>query len=301
MQNNAAANGNVMLPTNNSAGQGRGKAQLRNRQEDLSDPDFRRNRHSGPRFDPGYGDDIVRGGGGGIYVHPTYSSEFPELAVGGGPGGAMPLPHQSSRVNNNSNNNTNGHGGAYQPMMAAPMTHYGYSQGMIPAGTMMAPTPMPGGGGPGGMPLFPPPPHHQGAPAMSYPGGAYLAPMGIIPYGYMPVRPDGSMMHGGMMQVHMAYGGYPSNAMAAGMHGHMGMMSTSPRDGGLPPGGASNAMSSMSPQANRRGAGPGGRRGGGAHNTYGSRGSNSSANTTPRAVPLDVSTPTTDASAKTAD
>jgi hypothetical protein len=52
----------------------RGKAQLRNRQEDLSDPDFRRGRYA-PRFDPGFGE----GSQGGMYSRPTYGSEFPEL------------------------------------------------------------------------------------------------------------------------------------------------------------------------------------------------------------------------------
>ena len=81
---------------NNNNNQGGGKAQLRNRQEDLSDPDFRRGRHAGyanaPRFDPGYGGEdyyAPTNTGGGMYITarpPTYSSEFPELG-GGGSGG----------------------------------------------------------------------------------------------------------------------------------------------------------------------------------------------------------------------
>lgn len=52
----------------------RGKAQLRNRQEDLSDPDFRRGRYA-TRFDPGFGEGLQ----GGMYSRPSYSTEFPEL------------------------------------------------------------------------------------------------------------------------------------------------------------------------------------------------------------------------------
>lgn len=64
-----------------SGGGGGRKAQLRNKEQDLADPDFRRGRH-GPRFDPGYGDDPLAAQG--MYIRPAYTSEFPMLP-GGGP------------------------------------------------------------------------------------------------------------------------------------------------------------------------------------------------------------------------
>jgi len=135
-----------------------GKAQLRNRKEDLSDPDFKRGRH-GPRFDSEYGDPVQ----GGMYAQPLIfsSREYPES--GKGPtsprngahvGMTRPLPmHQYPP-------------GTYQQMIA-PMS-YGmsqpqmYSQGQIPA------------------PYFP------------------------VPYGFVPVTPDGMMMPMAM---------YPGNGM----------------------------------------------------------------------------------------
>jgi len=96
-----------------------GKAQMRNRQEDLSDPDFRRGRTM-PRFDPGFGDDMQ----GNMYIQPSYSSEYPELG------------HKSPRNGNKQGNNgvSGPYPGAQYPSMV-PTIPYGYSpQGMYPQG-----------------------------------------------------------------------------------------------------------------------------------------------------------------------
>ena len=73
----------------------RSKAQLRNRQEDLSDPDFRRNRIRGPRFDPGFGDEPFAAYGAyqsSMYLRPTYATEFPQLGTTNFVGAARPAP-----------------------------------------------------------------------------------------------------------------------------------------------------------------------------------------------------------------
>jgi SUZ domain len=91
--NSNSANSNINYAANTNST----KAQLRNRQEDLSDPDFRRGRrNTGPRFDPGFGEDMIMMNGGGpqgMYVRPTYSSEFPTLGGGGGGGGGGYMQH----------------------------------------------------------------------------------------------------------------------------------------------------------------------------------------------------------------
>lgn len=118
-----------------------GKAQMRNRQEDLSDPDFRRGRTM-PRFDPGFGEDVQ----GNMYIQPSYSSEYPELGHTSPRNGAKqgnngaPGPYPSAM-------------GAQYPAMVATIP-YGYSpQGMYP----------------------------QGAPPMQFAGQYMSVPYGYIP------------------------------------------------------------------------------------------------------------------------
>ena len=71
------------------------KAQLRNKEADLADPDFRRGRAAhGPRFDPGFGEDQAQqqqggGGGGPMYVRATYGSEVSAVRLGCLPGGCL--------------------------------------------------------------------------------------------------------------------------------------------------------------------------------------------------------------------
>jgi hypothetical protein len=79
------------------------KAQLRNKEADLADPDFRRGRAAhGPRFDPGFGEEQAQQqqGVGPMYVRATYGSEVSAArlpALGCLPGGhasmiEVPLP-----------------------------------------------------------------------------------------------------------------------------------------------------------------------------------------------------------------
>jgi len=229
-------------------GGGRGKAQLRNRQEDMSDPDFRRGR-LGPRFDPGFGEDAPHGG---MYYHPTYSSEFPTLATG--PAGVHDAPSPrgggaAGYSGNGASAGAMGYAGGYPPaMLAAPMGQYGYGQGMMAPG--MVPVAM-GSNGLGGMPMY------QGG-GMAYPG-AYMTPMG--PYGYIPMRPgpDGMVPHG-VMPMPMHGGAYMQNGM-----GGVPMSPTAAGMAGLPS--------------------PGSNKGRSRRNGTGSRGSSSAANT-PRAASL---------------
>lgn len=52
--------------------------QLRNKEADLADPDFRRGRGMhGPRFDPGFGEEAQAGSS--MYLRPTYGSEVRPL------------------------------------------------------------------------------------------------------------------------------------------------------------------------------------------------------------------------------
>ena len=76
----------------------RSKAQLRNRQEDLSDPDFRRNRGNNPNF--GWAEDMYGRYeySTGMYLRPTYATEFPHL--GGTPYIATSTPGSASIAGN---------------------------------------------------------------------------------------------------------------------------------------------------------------------------------------------------------
>ncbi|KAK9803296.1 hypothetical protein WJX72_009548 [[Myrmecia] bisecta] len=101
------------------------KAVFRNREEELKDPDYRRgaNRFT-PRFDPGFGEQPS--GPQGMYMRPTYSSEFPSLATTGGhqrgQGGGPTYPGGTNSSSSGSNNSypqqqggPYGHGSAHQP------------------------------------------------------------------------------------------------------------------------------------------------------------------------------------------
>ena len=285
----------------------RGKAQLRNRQEDLSDPDFRRGRHGGqhagggPRFDPGFGEDP--GAQGGMYIRPTYTSEFPELAGQGG-GSYQPSP----RANGAHAMYQAGPGaGGYHPGMMSPMSPHPYAYGQ----PMMAPSSMAGGGGGGAVssgaqavpgystmhpsahPMYAAAAaaaaaaaqgggHHQVHP-MQYPGGYAV----LGPYGYVPVRGQDGMVPQGMVPMMYTTGMYPHPGSppmgATGMPpgAYMPRSPTASSGGG---GGFTSGMQPPSPggwqnrgsQHMQRGGGRTRGGGGGA-----SRGS-SSTNTTPR-------------------
>lgn len=101
-----------------------GKAQLRNRQEDLTDPDFRRGgSRNGIRYNPGFGED----GQSSMYMQQTYASEYPDLGHGSGtkspkgPAGSGPYGPSG-----------------YAPTMVAPIP-YGFSNvyAQTSAGTPM--------------------------------------------------------------------------------------------------------------------------------------------------------------------
>ncbi|KAH7624982.1 hypothetical protein Ndes2526B_g00357 [Nannochloris sp. 'desiccata'] len=243
--NNAAANNtNTFINNTNST-----KAQLRNRQEDLSDPDFRRGRrNTGPRFDPGFGEDmmIMHGGGGGsrqgqgMYVRPTYSTEFPSLGGGGGVGGGYHNLHQPSP----------GAGGGYmlpyayagQGTLNNSAAAAGSAQGYpMHPGHMYAATAASGGGN-GGAAANNMSSANQMQMQMQYQQQQGYA-MASGPYGhYIPIRPgDGT---GGMVPVMymnndvagqhgtgtgpvMYHPGSPSNAMGGVGMQHMMPMSPS--------------------------------------------------------------------------
>jgi len=68
-----------------------GKAVFRDKDKDSQDPDFQRGRHRfEQRFDPRLGMAAQMQGAQGLYMMPTYSSEFPAL-------GGAPLGHQQSQ------------------------------------------------------------------------------------------------------------------------------------------------------------------------------------------------------------
>ncbi|GAB4823726.1 hypothetical protein N2152v2_010772 [Parachlorella kessleri] len=170
------------------AANGGRKAVLRNKSEDMNDPDFRRNR-SGPRFDPGFGEETEAQQS--IYIRPTYSSEFPELGGqqapaagrsssrgggGGGPrrtNGALPPPP--------------GGAGPHMAAGASPMAAAaaGMAYAMPPYGTQM----------PGGM-------------VAAGPMGHFMVPPGMVVAGPMPGGMAGMYAGGAAMPFHPAAAGY---------------------------------------------------------------------------------------------
>ncbi|GFR48111.1 hypothetical protein Agub_g9936 [Astrephomene gubernaculifera] len=134
-------------------GRGR-KAMFRDKDKDLSDPDYRRgmNRFTPvARFDPTY----AAMPGGGIYQVPTYSSEFPALnRMPAGPAGAPGRPHMAPQHHADHSQVPLGAAGAMQPH---PMAAH------QPAGPMGSWGQSPAHAGPGGVrpPPPPPPPHHH--------------------------------------------------------------------------------------------------------------------------------------------
>ncbi|KXZ55073.1 hypothetical protein GPECTOR_3g23 [Gonium pectorale] len=153
-------------------GRGR-KAVFRDKEKDLSDPDYRRgmNRFNGAaRFDPAYS----AMPGGGIYQVPTYSTEFPSL-------GRMPSsgssgsgrPHMASGPQHAGPHSVPHVGGMGMGGMPAPqqmsMAGQGAHQGQSASGSW-GQQQQSAQQGQGGMrpPPPPPPPHHHQAPG---PGG----------------------------------------------------------------------------------------------------------------------------------
>ncbi|KAL0037170.1 hypothetical protein WJX79_003762 [Trebouxia sp. C0005] len=128
------------------------KAVFRNREQDLQDPDYRRG-YNFPRFDPGFGD--MTGMQQGMYIRPTYNSEFPEL--GGMANHGMQGPFSPGSAP---------HSPAGPPglMMAGPIPHPEYMHPAMGAGGQFIPIPMqlmqgmPYIMGPGGTPMQAMPP-----------------------------------------------------------------------------------------------------------------------------------------------
>jgi len=265
--NGATNNNNFSNNNTNST-----KAQLRNRQEDLSDPDFRRGRRNmGPRFDPGFGEDMMMMNGGGqgqgMYVRPTYSSEFPTLGGGGGGGGGYPNnPHQASPRA----------GGGYMLPYAYPgqgsNLHNGAAPGYpVHAGHMYAAAAGAGAGAAGsGGPNNNNPGAHQMQMQMQYQQQQGY-PMALGPYGhYVPMRPgDGT---GGMVPVMYMNNGTAGPQGSGTGNGpamyHPGSPSDAMNDGGGGGGGGMQHMMPMSPSAamaSPKGGGSGGGGGAGGH------------------------------------
>lgn len=110
------------------------KAQMRNRSEDLNDPDFRRGRGNvGPRYDNHFEEGAH--GGGGMYVRPAYSSEFPELGVAGNNSNATTTPTNN---NNSSSNMPSPRNGPSQQSNSNNVAPYGMNPYLMPT-TMYAP------------------------------------------------------------------------------------------------------------------------------------------------------------------
>ncbi|KAL6782781.1 hypothetical protein ACKKBG_A08105 [Auxenochlorella protothecoides x Auxenochlorella symbiontica] len=174
------------------------KAQLRNKQEDMADPDFRRGRFS-PRFDQGsYAPEDPNS----LYLRPTYSTEFPELG---------PKPDGTPHVSPSHYQPVYPQGYPGPGMVAMSPYHMYPGQGMVPPGMMAAHIP-------GGMALYP----AGGSMPYAPPGGAAYMP--IPQYGYVPIRPGSDPMlafHAqGMPMYGGGYGGPPmSPAGSRGMGG----------------------------------------------------------------------------------
>ncbi|KAK2079719.1 hypothetical protein QBZ16_002114 [Prototheca wickerhamii] len=170
------------------------KAQLRNKQEDLADPDFRgRGKGSSPWYEE-YGDG--QGPPQGMYLTPAFSGEYSD---GGRKSGPV-TPHGPS--------SSGMHAGMYSSpypaqMMAMAPYHVMPGQGMVPAG----PPHMAGGmavyaAGPGGSMPY----------AMHSPSAA-AAYLPMPAYGFVPVHPRGD---GEGMLAAGGYAGVPVYAGGAG-------------------------------------------------------------------------------------
>ncbi|KAI3431672.1 hypothetical protein D9Q98_004719 [Chlorella vulgaris] len=252
------------------------KAQLRNKEADMADPDFRRGRglHS-QRFEPGFGEE-PQAAASSLYVRPSYGSEFPELAGGGmagaGSGGSegrgaasgMHRPAHSPRSNGGGAIMSPGMGATPMPTSpaaaaAAAAAMHGYAYGGQMGGSHQEMMVGYGGYGQGMMP------YAQGMapmPGMMYQGSGGGMPYGMVsmqPYGYMPMRPgqQEAMMQAyaaaaaGMQMGYSPYGGPGGGGMPMPMPMPMS-----------PGGGMQNPMSPGGGSLGRRsstGGGNGGR------------------------------------------
>lgn len=216
--NMRAMNGSRAPSVGLMSGRGRGppgrgdqgrKAVFRNREQDLQDPDYRRG-YNFPRFDPGYGE--MPGMQQGMYIRPTYTSEFPELGGGMGNHGMQGPFSQGSAP----------HSPAGPPglMMAGPMPHPDYMHPAMGAGGQYIPIPMQlmqgmpyAMMGPGGAPMQALPPGLAMHPMHSMPGMFPASPMAFpgmpmaaTPYGFMAPGQEGIPMQ---VPSSAMYGAFP--------------------------------------------------------------------------------------------